>query len=463
MIDIIKIIIALGLPTFIGYFILVKLNARQVFKTNILMIIIAHPIGMVIFTYTLFLLNILLQVPLTVITSSIILLILILISFLIFRFDSDTKNKEFIENVKTEYNFYFIGVILLLVLFYGYFSLQVPVIDLPEKSIWAGKAKMFFIDNGINIQRLFSSETLFIQGSYPLGYPLLLTWVSLCLGRFDPILLKIVPTFYCFICAMSLYCIFKQETRYKYLSEILIFLLITSKIFLFLSWKVYADIYLITLVVPAIYCFVKALEEPNKKLLILGCLLLGGSTFIKNEGILYFILISTIFMIFQFKSKSVNKKDYIYIITIVAIFAVIFIVPQKTFVILNERVLRDFSINGFSNHFNLKDTLMIADRFMDNLILRPLQFNCIWILGILFFVVNIKQIIKNKETLFLTSIICVLMFCFFIIFFFSTRNFSWHLIAVPRILLIPSILVLMLGLRKEMLVNELCEVRKLKK
>ncbi len=179
MIDILKIIIGLSLPALIGYFILVKLGAKQLFTNNIFMVVVAYPIGMVIFTYTLFLCNVIFEIPLTFITSSIILLILIFISFLIFKFDADKKNKEIIENVKIEYNFYFMGVILLLILFYGYLSLQVPVMDLPEKSVWAGKAKMFFIDKGINTQRLFSSETLFIQGSYPLGFPLLLTWISL--------------------------------------------------------------------------------------------------------------------------------------------------------------------------------------------------------------------------------------------------------------------------------------------
>ncbi len=233
------------------------------------------------------------------------------------------------------------------------------------------------------------------------------------------------------------------------MAELLTFLFITSKIFLFLSWKVYADIYLITLIIPAIYCFMKMLDKSNNKILFASYLFLGCSTFVKNEGVLYFILVSLIFMIFQFKSKSVSKKDFLYIIKIFAMFAIIFIIPQKLFVFINDGVFRDFSIHSFSNHFNINDTLMIADRFLHNIIFKPSQYNCIWLIGIIYFLFNIKNIIKSKESLFLSSIIFVSFFCYFVIFFFSTRNFSWHLIAVSRILLIPTILILMLGLRKE--------------
>jgi len=437
MIDIIKIIMGLSFPTLIGYFIIVKLGGKELFPNNIFIISVSYPLGMIIFTYTIFLSNIIFQIPITFVTSATTLIVLISIAFTVYN--------QNISNIieKNRYNYYFIFVILFLILYYGYISLQVPVTDLPEKSIWGGKAKMFFIDNGINIERLFSTDTLYIQGSYPLGFPLLLTWISLCINRFDPVLIKIIPTFHCFICSVSLYCILKQDSKHKYFAELSTFLFITSEIFLFLSWKVYADIYLFSLVIPVIYCFVKALENPNNsKILIIGSLLLGSSVFIKNEGLLYFILVSILFIIV--KIKLIDKKELLKIIKIFAIITTVFIIPQKIFVFINGNELRDFSIYEFSNHFNWTDIKIISNRFFQNIILKPRQYNCIWFIGIGYVFINIKKIISSKENLFLSLIISFSIFCFFMTFFFSTRNLSWHLLSVSRILLIPTILTLLL-------------------
>ena len=423
--------------------------------------IFAFLAGESILTLMLFLLN-LAGVPVTVMTGIIILLILRIVSAKFangnLKIQAIDKEVSKIDNEPQKSSdarrnfprFAAYAFIILFFLLIFILSMTKSVSSLPGIGIWGYKARVIAETQNIPASLFKDQSELFSHHSYPLGFPLMLAWSHLWMDGFDDYMIKLIPPILGLMIYLLLFSICEVRGFSRSTALILPLLLCANKIFRGLSTSLYADNILLIYLMAGFYLLVLYFEERHWKLLIAGFLFLGAATWIKNEGLIYFSLTAAFVIIAkyieQYKAKQLETQNRAYsgiyqTMLIIAIFAMIFILPWQLFKYYMDIPTRDFAVTG--KIFSLPDSYAIlkaAVSKFSRVMFLEIDKNCgIWYAFILILVLFRKKLLRH-EHIFLMLMIFISIVIFAISFIFSTRPLDWHMESISRILIIPTML-----------------------
>lgn len=332
-----------------------------------------------------------------------------------------------------------IGVVTVFFILLAIFTFSKAGGSASEQATWGFKAKVMSSTNTIPISLFTDASEPYIHHSYPLGFPLLLTWSQLMIGGFDELQIKIVSFFLGILIYLLMFAICRREGLQSEASLLFPLFFCVGLSFIHNIVVLYAEPLLILFILSGTYLLYSYFNEMKTHYLRLGLWLLGCAGWIKNEGIVYFALALTILSIFFFFEK---QKKSILLMYYEALFPLlVFLFPWLIFRYILEIRTYDFD---FSQPYQLGlhkmlERLNQATIQAINYMFINFKDNCgIWYLFIACFFTQTRLILKNNGLRFLitfcVSIITVLIF----VYLFSVRPLEWHLWAMQRTLLIPT-------------------------
>ncbi len=335
--------------------------------------------------------------------------------------------------------------------------------------VWGYKAKLFYSEGYIPISFFVDSKLVFTHQSYPLLYPVMLTWLYFSMGGVYDIALKLMPPLLGVFICLSIYNISLREGCTRLISLMLALTYCGGATFFLTSTTLYAENLLILYELWGIYLLFDFIRRGGDRRIsgrwhggtLLPILLLGAGACVKNEGALYFVLAGLYFLISFFYRCCFGKESLRNRIirnphtsTLLQLFmlGIIIILPWQLFrYFLNIRLV-DFDVisklhlienkgffeSGCCDMFKLSLSRFVRAMFVN------LNETCgIWYF-LIFALIALKKRIFTKEILFLLLMICVPIILFLLSFIFSIRPIKWHLDAVPRLLLVPAISALVI-------------------
>ena len=348
--------------------------------------------------------------------------------------------------------------------------------SMPMQAVWGYKAKLFFLEGKIPLSFFYDPDIPFTHQSYPLLFPIMLTWSYLCMGGVYEPLIKLMPPCVGVLIFLSLYGILRREGLSRIVSLIVSILFCGGTAFSLCSTIIYAENILILYElwgVYFLYLYLRGFGETiqggvwrSSLLLFCGFIFLAGGACVKNEGFIYFALATLyIFMILlcryfkhvfnDYRGKSddiygdARKSTYPYFAAVL-LSAALFIVPWMLFRYYLNVPVRDFSImeklrimknTGFIESGSLGILKLSCGKFLYTMFV-DLQASCgVWYFLIILFFVMRKKLFQ-KHLLFLICMIFLPIAIFAVSFIFSLRPIGWHMDAIPRLLLVPELFAL---------------------
>lgn len=300
-------------------------------------------------------------------------------------------------------------------------------------AIWNLKAR-FLYRGDIYWQNLFSQN---ISWSHP-DYPLLLP--STIAGLWDyygqenfliPIYVSLIFAIMTVFTLMTSLCLLKKE-KYALLAGTTLLL---SPIFLLYSMYQYADIplgfyYLITFVLITLFY-----SKKNFNYLILAGITSSFSSFTKNEGLLFIIIISLIFIIkIMIKNRVENLKSVLfYFLGVIPV--LILNISVKIKYSLENDVISDTNINlTFEKFFNLLRHHKVIIESINNLFSFSnlfLFFPLFILIGLFLFIKFKKKYrteLENKERIYTPFFILIsLTLGYYFIYIITPNEIAWHI------------------------------------
>lgn len=454
-IQICGLLVGFVLPILPGILLLQIVLMKQL--RGILNLVTAFILGQSVFTLLLFLAGIA-GFPLTLLNAFLILLALTICLWVIIRFIPQQPANTLIQIYNsTSYvhpssysrllQIILILALVLLFLLIGAISLTETVSHRPGQAIWAFKAKVFFTEQSIPIALFKDNLRPYSQMSYPLDYALFLSWLYMWMGEANDHLIKLVPALLAILVGLLMYSICRNQQMSTNRSMAFTLVLCGNTLFIACGRQMYAE-HLLTLQVLAgfyfLYCFLDNTKQ--KRLLLTGFLLLGGGTWVKNEGLLIYTAAFALILLLR-SSREWNIHNLAKDLPAMITPALIFILPWLLFRSLLNIPTTDFDfgkITDINQWFFLPNIKEIVRAFLEKMFLE-IRYSCgVWILLAFTTITNARQLARRRTLSFLAVAITIIILVYFATFLFSTKRLDWHLRAVPRILLVPSSLALML-------------------
>ena len=326
------------------------------------------------------------------------------------------------------------------------------------QAVWGYKAKLFYRSGAIPLSFFTDADLPFTHQSYPLIYPVMLTWSYFCMFGDCDVLLKVLPPLLGVLIYLSIYRQLRCGGCGRNVSLTVALLFCGSAPFFLTSTTVYAENLLILYVFWGVSFLLKSLKEDMRRGDVsAGLLLLAGGACVKNEGLIYFtfavVFILSVQIIRIFRCKKVDmdrgilKSNFLYsAVFAVAAFA-LFILPWLLFRKVLGIEVRDFDIAG-------KLQLILEDGFVKSGSMKVLKetLKCfgsdmfvnlktsvgVWycLLLSLFFM---RRRVFRVNVIFLLWITIMPLLIYAGAFIFSTRELGWHLDSVKRLLLLPML------------------------
>ena len=277
-------------------------------------------------------------------------------------------------------------------------------------------------------------------------------------------LVKLIPPFLGVLIFASLYSILLREQVSRVPAMALAMLFCTTDTFYLCSTVMYADNLLLLYVLWGTYFlylyFKNNSSEENQNSAVTelysAFFLLGGAAWVKNEGLLYFLL-AALFVVSspllrKRKTSSARSKCFRNILTAVLLPCTIFIIPWTLFKYFMGVAIRDFSISSkFYSVLSgggraIKESLHVLGqsfaKFADTIFVK-LGENCfIWYILLISLICKFSAV-KNKRNMLLIYMITMPVAIFAVSFIFSTRRIEWHLAATERLVFIPMMMTIL--------------------
>ncbi len=321
----ILIIIALLLPTMLGFLIL-SLLLRNESDTGLLeRLCLSYPLGMGLQAFQMFFLG-LLRIPLTLTYTSLPLIIEIVGLFLWIGINkiplSPKPSFGFYEEITSQNTKLMKKVLLSLLMLWVvakiisvfYLTLLRPIWAWDAWSNWSASAKVFFYSNSLMldspIEEFFGRNIVSRIPAYPLHNHMLQVWLGLWSGSFDEILVKFWSPMYLLAAAAYLYLfISKEVNRVAALGMLTIFM--GSQFNSYHAAEVYSDATLSTFILFALTSFLKSMRGGAGYWPITG-LFSAEALFIKEESLFFVspLILSVIVYIWNRSNRfSTHKKE----------------------------------------------------------------------------------------------------------------------------------------------------------
>jgi hypothetical protein len=283
MINLIKLLFALAWPTFLGFIVASLITGRSKLLSGPEKLAYSYLLGCGSLTLIILLLG-LCRVNLTgpniIIGSAIILAVPLYLAIKneILDFGPWTKPQPL-----TRPETLLLALITLRSAFVLFENLIKPVIGVDAFANWSLRAKVFFVDGGLLLNR---TGEYFLGGGqtfYPLNIPLLQTWIYAVLGHWDDALAKVI--FGCFFVALiMLFYGTVRRSAPRFVALLGTYLLTTLPFLVFHATIEYADLPLAIYYCASVFLLLNYFESGDMGALTLSALLGGVGTWSKSEG-----------------------------------------------------------------------------------------------------------------------------------------------------------------------------------
>ncbi len=331
----------------------------------------------------------------------------------------------------------------------------------PLQGVWGYKAMVIYHGSTIPPRMLISPELGFTHQSYPLEYPLMLSWTYMCIGEFNDSMVKLVPTLLGLFVFLSLYSIINRETSSRNLSIFLALAFCTCDTFVTCSTILYADNLLFLYVIWGVYMLFLSLkpstpsngrydpamgksliciwDRRNKdNLMLVGIMLLAMSCQVKNEGAIYFGA-AALFMVPYYLVRR-DKEQLLKFLLYSALCALLFVLPWIIIKYYFDIHVRDFDI-ARARALRTTEVFSILKlgllKIIKIMFLNIRETGGLWYFIAILLTLNMNRFLRGKCLLVFPMAALIPIFIFWISFLFSNRDLQWHMEAFSRLLFIP--------------------------
>ncbi len=183
-----------------------------------------------------------------------------------------------------------------------------PIFAWDSFANWSAGAKAFYYSHGLLLdgrpEDFFGRGLLNRNANYPPFNPLMQVWMSLWVGKFDDVLVKLWSPLYLFSMATYLYLFMARETsRLVSLGVLVIFL--SSPLLSVHAIEVYSDVPLSVYILFSLIMFLQAMRGKNSYWALMG-LYAGEALFTKDEAPFFVIPLLMSAFLFYWKGRARN-------------------------------------------------------------------------------------------------------------------------------------------------------------
>jgi hypothetical protein len=293
------------------------------------------------------------------------------------------------------------------VLFVIWMTVTIPVFEWDVVWRIGLKARVFFVDHGIeNLKNL-------PYFWYALGGPFILCWTSLQGGIWSEVGLRSVPAFE-FLMFVILFFGFLSVLLSRFWAILGVGLLVSSAFFTYHATLLYNDFSVSILFCSSLFCLILWNKFKDNRILLVASLLLGGSGLFKLESFLYAFLIVMSWK-FLFVSKSRLKTATIFSIPVIAAF------------ICHEMLCWRLHPNpsetnvGFLGTAGLSDRVIMTAVTFGKQLFAGWNWNILWGLLFVLLITNLKRIRDHEELRLLMSFLGLLVGYLFLTSIFTDK------------------------------------------
>jgi len=338
MIDYIKLCFAVFYPFCIGWIFISAID-----KSRILLFLekcaLSYIIGFGILSLEMFLLGIF---KISLITFNI--LIFSLVIALVPSYLS-IKNKSLITRLGWKFGASRLSLIeialLILIVFKVFYAFAItmikPVINVDAFASWSLKAKVFFIEQSLMLDKSSKYFLGFGHMSYPLNLSLIETWIFNVLGYWNDQLVKVIFPLFFISLLLILYCALNRVCSRTF-SLLGVYLICSLPMLLYHATSEYMDLPLSACFSASIFLIFYYFGSGEAPLLYISAILAGICTWTKTEGTPLIMVNIIILLIFFISQKQMNKRvteivNYLLIILVFklpwSIFNIIYSIPKE--------------------------------------------------------------------------------------------------------------------------------------
>lgn len=425
MIDYLKLLLAILLPTFIGFVFISLLKPKNESFSDYEKIALSYLIGCGILSLEMLLLGafkIKLVLPNILIGAAIILAAPLYLAI---------KNKALGLNIKSWfsadklkwYEFSLLGLILLRVAFVLFENLIKPIITVDAFANWSLRAKVFFVESGLLLDK---TNSLFFGGGhifYPINIPLLETWIFNVLGYWNDQIIKIIFGLF-FISLLILFYSAIKRFASRPIALLSTFLLSSLPLLLHHATIAYADLPVCVYFTGSALFMLNYFKSKDIKHLYVSALLAGLATWTKTEGTPLLIINLVVLCIFCFRSKN----DIITSINMLANYFMIVLIFKLPWSLVNMAYQVPKNIyhriqyeNIFTNMYRLP---VIMSHFYNKMFFYG-NWNIAWFVFIIFLLYSFNRLKEFRR--FYTLIFISLFLAAFSFMYYITENYRWLL------------------------------------
>ncbi|MFC1559931.1 ArnT family glycosyltransferase [Candidatus Margulisiibacteriota bacterium] len=406
---ILKLLIALLFPAVLGY-IIIALSSKDNYLMPLEKLAVSYAIGTGVLTFIMFLMGAF-QFPVNL--SSILLVCLVLFAYPLvivakyFKLPSFNVSKflEKLKNIKW-YEWALLGLISLRV-FYSYFAALIkPVQEVDAFANWSLRAKVFFMESGLSLDK---ARGYFVGNGhtfYPLNIPLFETWVFQMIGSWNDILVKIIFPLFLTVLIIVFYYGMRRYTS-RPVSLLSTYLLTTMPFLIYHSTTAYADFPLSVFYFASFIYLFGYLNSKNKGALYISAIFAGLCAWTKNEGFILVLstnLIVLAAVLFVEKENSINNR--IKLILAYLSFILLFKLPWSIFNIYYDVPKHHFQNVELSNIFiNLSRIPVIIERFYSRFLFYGNWNIACFAFFVLLMIILIKKAFTKKNTILISVIL----------------------------------------------------------
>ncbi len=298
----IPVLLALIIPTILGYLIVTILLRNEIASGLSERLCLAYPLGMGLLTVQMFLLA-LARIPLTLwfVASPILIEIIVLVWWIRKGKIVIAKKPSFhlIGEIFGEGNHWFKkGSLAILSAFIvikiGSIFVETylrPIFAWDSFANWAASAKEFYYSHGLlldtSIDDFFGKGLLHRNSNYPPHNPLLQVWMSLWIGHFDEVFVKFWSPVYLLVMSVYMYIVMARETS-RLIALLILVLFLSSPLLSIHSIEEYSDVPLSVYILFALIMFLFAMKGEHNYWDLMG-LFSAEALFTKDEA-LFFVL-----------------------------------------------------------------------------------------------------------------------------------------------------------------------------
>lgn len=288
-------------------------------------------------------------------------------------------------------SFLCLGLICAAMLIDGFVS---PVFSKDAFAMWFFKAKMIFMEKRIPFEVFRQPYYAYSSPEYPLLAPLNLAWISLCLGLWNDILLRMF-----FIVQYMLFIPFFYSSLKRYtnrnMAALGCLLLMANRHVLVYAANGYLDLMVgMFTAISAIY-LIKWMNEKDKGHLLLSAFFIGCAAFTKYEGIALFLAMAVTLALFLLanKGKAGFRGSIAGFSAFIALAALVFGPGQLASLVhhMSSHMIKNANIIA-TTIANTGRIPQIAGHFFFQLYLNTFSWQYFWIFITIFLIVGWRRI-----------------------------------------------------------------------